>query len=207
MPVGGGTPGIISQLIPEPTDASGVENVFVANNSGVFFSWLDVQNSNGASNTMLSQIAAGGGMPDNYIAVPTSSLNATNLPIPSGANLAVVGSTVFFLTGDPTSNAIVLNSVAVSGGTPSAVATFTNHSSDYLVGDSNGLYMNQSVASNKSGIFAVTLGGTATSFYADPLAFSTSVGNDRSLALDATNLYWVAGGFNAGQGTIHAKAR
>jgi hypothetical protein len=206
MPTGGGTPGIISQLPSPPTAASLVNNLYFADSTGAYFSWISTPISTGSSTFYFSVIPPGGGEPTNFESIPAASISPSS-NMPGVGQVTEVNGTVFFAFNNLSNGTVELHSVPAAGGSPSTVATYSNESNGFLVGDANGLYLNNSVASNNPGIISVSLSGTATQFYTDQKALSTSVGNSRVIAIDSKNVYWVAGGFNGGQGTIHTKAR
>jgi hypothetical protein len=203
VPASGGGSDILYNLpvTAQPLVVSTGDNLVYADSSGVYYTWL--QTVNGVGTYYLSNGNT------QITSVPVASITAANgLPLPNVGSLTVVNGTAYYLAKEPSSNGITLFSFGAGGGMPSAVATFQNQNGQYVVGDSNGLYVNNQVASNSPGIYSVSLTGTQKSIYVDnKFAFSTSVGNDRILALDSTNVYWVGGGFNAGQGEIHKLAR
>ncbi len=184
-----------------PSTASLGNELAYADTTGAYYSW--VQTVDGTATFYFSDANT------KIISIPVSSASdLSGFPMPGPGAITEASGTVFYLTSGGSSGGVTLWSVAAGTGTPSMVANFQNQNGGYLVGDANGLYMNNQVASNKPGIFSVTLSGTQTSVYTDnKLALSTSVGNDRIIALDSTNIYWVGGGFNAGQAVIHMQAR
>jgi hypothetical protein len=210
MSATGGTPGIISALpAGTPAPVSESTTFYFADSTGVYFQWEEVQTDNTQSSFNLSSIGLGGGSPNTYFTVTLGQVASTlTNPMPPAAGVAQANGTLYFLTSiDNSSDSVSLKSVSATGGSASTVATFAKQNGTFLVADANGMYMNNTVNSNNPGIFKVSTSGQQTSIYTDQKAFSTSVGNDRVLALDSKNVYWVAGGFNAGQGSIHAKAR
>ena len=116
-----------------------------------------------------------------------------------------MGTNAIYLTSVPGSNEGHVESVPLAGGTPKEIADLKPWVATWLVADDGGIYLDQADASATPGIYALSSSGAATLFAASGTA-SDSV-NPRELALDATNVYWVAGGTGAGQASLYAKAR
>jgi len=97
-----------------------------------------------------------------------------------------------------------LYEVALTGGTPTKVLDYDGEV-DAMAVDANGIYFHDDVAETEA-VYKVT-GSTSAIFHSAPNKLTTSANNQRSLRLDAANLYWVSGGFNGGQAALHKKAR
>ncbi|MHB8418665.1 MAG: hypothetical protein ACYDCL_11345 [Myxococcales bacterium] len=204
LPSSGGTPVI---AVPMPVTATHVEllgTLYRVDSSGIYYSSTSGDIPTGNQKIEIHSIALSGGSPATLWSV--SETGPMPYP-PGGGGLTVAGDSAFWLADNFQTSDVELLSAPTAGGSPSTIQTYHNQMSTYLAGDSNGLFIDQEIQSNDPGIFSVSLSGTATSYVQSAHAFSTSVGSERQMVVDSTNVYWVAGGHNGGQATVHAKAR
>ena len=111
----------------------------------------------------------------------------------------------WFLVDDSGSDDISsLYSAPIAGGAAATKVLDYTGDADDLAADDNGIYFHDDVASTE-GIYKVT-GSTATQIQRDTV-INTSANNQRLIRLDASNVYWVAGGYNEGQAVLHKMAR
>ena len=186
------------------TDVYAIEGVLAAGSYGVVISYTDTSVSSGSKTLDLGVVPLSGGPPVPFFTVAQSAAQTTP-SFGSGGGIAVVGSDVVYLTSVPGSNEVHISSVPLAGGTPTAIADLKPWAATWLAADGSGIYVDQSLASDAPGIYSVGKNGTLTLFQAAGASAGTA--NPRDFAMDANNLYWVAGGSNAGQASVYAKAR
>jgi hypothetical protein len=204
MPTSGGTPtGLFSA---SSTSADTVlETLFGADSSGVTIAFGQVSLSTGMGSSNFGVVPLAGGAPSMLLSVPTAMATTTPF-VNTGGGVVDVGGQLTYLSSVSSTNEVFVEKVAAAGGTPSQIADLKPWSAGWLVADANGIYVDQSIASDAPGIYTVSSTGSTTLFEAAQVA-SVTTGHARELVLDATHLYWIAGGFNGGQATVHAKAR
>jgi hypothetical protein len=204
MPTSGGTPAPLYQF-PVNNEEWVISALMVGTPSGIVMSDVNTSLTTGMSTYDMGVEALAGGAPTVLYSVTVA--NASTAPmVKSGGGVAVVGSNVLFITQASGGSEVFLQSAPLAGGTPTQVADLKPWSAGFLAADANGMYVDQSIASDTPGIYAVSASGTPTLFQA-AMVSSVDTGNPRELTLDAKNVYWVAGGFNGGQANVHAKAR
>jgi hypothetical protein len=205
IPAAGGN-ATVAVPMPETTNpmtATGLSTLYRVDSTGIYYSALTTPADPTGAYTSVYALSFSGGAPATLYTVNYGASQT----IPPAGGLTVINGTAYFLSATRSSSNETLLSVSATGGTATTVATYSNQTSTYLVGDANGLYVDNEVQSNSPGIFSATLSGTETSYVGSQHTLSTSVGQERVMVVDSQNVYWFAGGFNSGQGTVHAKAR
>jgi hypothetical protein len=204
MPTIGGTPAPMWMTVENNVEYL-VSALYVGTASGIVLWDVNSSLSTGMSSFSLGVEPLSGGAPSSLYTVPEAS--STSMPmLNDGGGATVAGSNIVYLSQVSGQNEVFISSVPLAGGTPTQVADLKPWSAGFVAADASGMYVDQSIASDNPGIYTVSASGTPTLFQAAGVS-SVDTGNPRQLVLDSTNLYWIAGGFNGGQASVHAKAR
>jgi hypothetical protein len=176
-----------------------------ADSSGVYFTYMAVSTT-GAASYDVGVSPLSGGAPTPIASLPEAQLGMTAwLNDFGGRSMALAGGQLYYLASRAASRSLpaenlLLKSSAEGGMAPVQVADLGGNS-NYLAADLNGIYYDQGDARQPAGagIYQLSASGVSTLFIGDS--------DIREIVLDANNVYWFDGGFNAGQANLRKKAR